>query len=111
MRLVLVGAALAFAAYAGLTDVTYLRNGGYAADLPEHRRIDVWLAQDCAAVVERADRALGPQHGIACEAVPRFRHWANLAVDAYDRKQLVSLAVSSLRSQAVARDVADASLR
>lgn len=110
MRLVLVGAALAFSAYAGLTDVTYLKNGGYAADLPEFRRIDVRSAGECAAVVAQADRAIGAEHGIVCDRVPRYRHWANLTLDAYERRQLVSLALTPLRSQAVARS-SEAALR
>lgn len=104
MRLVLVGATFAFAAYAALTNVTYLKNGGYAADLPEHRRIDVWSPAQCEAMVAQAERTLGPDHGIACESVPRVRHWANLVRDAYDRKQMVNIAGNLLRSQAIARD-------
>lgn len=104
MRLVLVGATLAFAAYAGLTHVTYLKNGGYAGDLPEYRRIDVWSAAECQAMVAQAERTLGAHHGIVCEDVPRVRHWANLVRDAYDRKQLINIAGNVLRSEAVARD-------
>lgn len=106
MRLVLVGATCAFAAYAAFTNVTYLKNGGYAADLPEYRRIDVWTPADCTALIAQAERTLGPRHGIMCEQVPRIRHWTNLVRDAYDRKQLVSVAGNVLRSEAVARDAA-----
>lgn len=104
MRLVLVVAALILAAFAALSDVTYLRDGGYAGDLPEHRRIDVRAQAECAELVERADRALGAHNGFACERVPLVRHIANLARDAFERREFVDVALNALRTDAVAGD-------
>ncbi|MFD1332992.1 hypothetical protein ACFQ4O_13385 [Methylopila musalis] len=102
MRLVLLGAALTFAAFAAFSDVTYLRDGGYAGDLPEHRRIDVRAATDCADVIDRADRTFGDHNGFACERVPLVRHVANVVRDAFERHDIVDVALNALRTDAVA---------
>ena len=102
MRFALVGATVALMAYGGLTDVTYLSSGGYGADLPEHRRIDVRSEPECRAVVERANLTLGGRHEIVCQRVPLYRHWANLARDAYDRGLVSNLAFNLWGGEAVA---------
>ena len=102
MRLALVGAALAFAGYATLSDVTYLADSGYKSGFPEHRRIDVRTPQDCAAVIARADRTLGPDHGLVCDQVPLARHWMNLAQDAFERRQVMATVADVIRTDAVA---------
>jgi len=102
MRLALVGAALAFAGYAALNHVTYLADGGYSSGFPEHRRIDVRSPQECAEVIARADRTLGPDHGLVCDRVPLARHWFNLAQDAFERRQVLATVANAVRTDAVA---------
>ncbi|GLK66793.1 hypothetical protein GCM10008179_04310 [Hansschlegelia plantiphila] len=102
MRLALFGASIMLAAYATMTHVTYLNTGGYSADWPEYRRIAVVSPQDCAALLGRAERTLGESHGLRCEGVPRWRHWANLTRAAYDRDGVGGVALAVLGGQAVA---------
>jgi hypothetical protein len=85
MRLALSGVTLAAVAFAALTPVVYLNAGGYSADWPEYRRIAVSSAEDCAQILDRAERTLGAQHGMACERIPRWRHMVNLVRAAYER--------------------------
>ncbi|MFD1703993.1 hypothetical protein ACFSCV_13385 [Methylopila henanensis] len=107
MRLVFVVATLAFAAYASLEDVTYLRGGGFAGELPEHRRIEVVSSESCGEVVARAERTLGAEHGITCERVPLARHWANVARDTIESRRVTEVVLAPLRTEAMARSAAD----
>lgn len=102
MRLALYGATLSVVAYATMTHVMYLNTGGYSADWPEYRRIAVMDDRACAALIERAERTIGERHGLACENVPRWRHWANVTRAVYDHEGFGGLAQLAFGGQALA---------
>lgn len=108
MRLALYGVTLAAATFAAFSPVVYLNAGGYSADWPEYRRIAVSSPEECAAVLERAERTLGASHGIACERVPRWRHMVNLMHAAYDKDGVTGIGGLAFASEARA---SNASLR
>ena len=109
MRFALFGAAVAVAAFAASSHVTYLNTGGFSAEWPEYRRIDVVSDLECADILRRADRTLGAGNGIRCDAVPLYRHWLNLARASYEQRGLMTIASSLLGGEALASAASPAS--